>query len=227
MTAAIERKAPDYCIDINQSNPNKEATMTMVSEPRSSGVRSGTVILIAALVIWAGAVAALAERGVFRALPLPLIALLVAAGIALPTLIYLTSSPVRRYFDAIGLFPLTVLHIWRIPAALAFFGYGLACHLPTAFWMLAGVGDLIAGLLAARLAARAPDIRDYWRFHLFGFGDFVVAVGTGLTFTLLGDPRMATVASLPMALIPLFGVGVSGTSHLIAFDLLRRAGTRA
>ena len=55
----------------------------------------------------------------------------------------------------------------------------------------------------------------------FGFADFVVAVGTGLTYTLLLDPRMNLIAELPMALIPLFGVGLSGASHIVAFDMMR------
>jgi hypothetical protein len=33
---------------------------------------------------------------------------------------------------------------------------------------------------------------------------------------------MAGIQTLPMALIPLYGVGISGTSHIMAFDLLRR-----
>jgi hypothetical protein len=33
---------------------------------------------------------------------------------------------------------------------------------------------------------------------------------------------MASIAAFPLALIPLFGVGVSGASHLIAFDVMRR-----
>jgi hypothetical protein len=39
---------------------------------------------------------------------------------------------------------------------------------------------------------------------------------------LINDPRMSAIATLPMALIPLYGVGISGASHIMAFDLLRR-----
>lgn len=152
----------------------------------------------------------------------PLVAGLVAAGIAAPALAYFVSPNLQRYTAAIGLWPLTILHVWRVPAALAFFAYGLAGALPTVFWILAGLGDLVAGLYAARLFFRPGDARFYRRFHAFGFTDFVVAVGTGLTFTLLQDPQMATIAVLPMALIPLFGVGNSGASHLIAFHQLSK-----
>lgn len=179
------------------------------------------LVMALALAAWALTVAWAAAEGFFLAIPMPFIALFVAAGIALPTLTYALSPPLKRFFRSAGLFPLTILHVWRVPAAMAFFAYGLAGALPPLFWILAGVGDLIAGLYAARLLLRPGDARYYRRFHLFGFADFVVAVGTGLTFTLLEDPRMATIAVLPMALIPLFGVGVSGASHLIAFDVMR------
>jgi hypothetical protein len=62
----------------------------------------------------------------------------------------------------------------------------------------------------------------YWIFHVVGFADFVVAVGTGLTLFLLNNPQMAAIQTLPMALIPLYGVGISGASHIMAFDLLRQ-----
>lgn len=178
----------------------------------------------AALLLWGGAVTLLAAEGAFLAIPMPAIAGLVAAGIAAPTAAGLFVPAVRDWLGALGLRPLTLLHVWRIPAALAFFAYGLSGMLPTAFWVLAGAGDLIAGLLAARFFAGPATLREYRRFHAFGFADFVVAVGTGLTFTLLGDPRMETIAVLPMALIPLFGVGLSGASHILAFRLIAGAG---
>lgn len=62
----------------------------------------------------------------------------------------------------------------------------------------------------------------YLVFEIFGFADFVAAVGTGLTMFLLHDPRMASIQTLPLALIPFYGVGISGASHIMAFGLLRR-----
>lgn len=194
--------------------------MTSLAHPRPARTVTMTALILAVLAAWGLCVAVLAARGVFLLVPMPAIALLVAAGIALPTLAYFASPAFRAYVRAIGLHPITVIHVWRVPAALAFFSYGLAGQLPPAFWLLAGIGDLIAGLYAARLLFRPGDDRFYWRFHLFGFADFVLAVGTGLTFTLMRDPRMETIALLPMALIPLFGVGISGASHLIAFHRL-------
>jgi hypothetical protein len=172
---------------------------------------------------WAGLVVAAAGSGLLAQLWMPAIAGLVALGIAGPTIWYFAAPEGRAWADRIGLRAITAFHVWRIPAAVIFFAYGAAGLLPPVFWIAAGTGDLIAGLWAWRVVRRrdAP-IQAYRAMHRFGFADFVVAVGTGLTFTLLLDPRMAPVAALPLALIPLFGVGISGASHLVAFDMMRR-----
>lgn len=171
--------------------------------------------------VWATAVAVLASQGVFLMFPMPWYALLVALGIVIPTAIYFSSPSLQHYFRAIGYRPIILLHIWRVPAALLFFWYGAKGELPPIFWILAGTGDFLAGMLALYTVRKPLTTRSIRFFHRFGFADFVVAVGTGLTHTLLLDPRMATVAVLPMALIPLFGVGISGATHLIAFHMLR------
>ena len=87
-------------------------------------------------------------------------------------------------------------------------------------------GDLLAGLAAplvilgaARLSARSK-VRAYLAFHLFSFGDFVLAVGTGLTLTVLGDPLMDTLLNTPMALVPLWGVPITGAISLLALHRL-------
>jgi hypothetical protein len=165
-----------------------------------------------------------AVGGALGAIHPPLIAALVAASIVLPSLAYFSSASLQALAMKVGLVPLTALHMWRVPAALAFYAYGLAGELPLLFWVLAGTGDLLAGIYAAGSLRATPRPGYFKRFHLFGFADFVAAVGTGLTYTLLQDPRMAPIAQWPLALIPLFGVGLSGTTHLIAFDLLRKGG---
>jgi hypothetical protein len=185
-------------------------------------IRRGTITLFIVLAAWGLAVALAAQAGVYQAMKPLFFGPLVAAGIAGPFVVYSLSPAIRSYFERVGLYPLTVLHVWRIPAALAFFWFGLHGQLPPAFWILAGAGDFFAGLYALPLLKGPADDDGYYRIHRFGFADFVVAVGTGLTFTLLNDPRMATIRELPMVLIPLFGVGLSGASHLIAFDLLHR-----
>ena len=194
--------------------------MTRVLEPSTSRIEPA---LWSAVALWLGSVVWASQSGVLSALGLrfmPGFALLVALGIGVPVAFYFALPAVRRAVDAIGLHRLTLMHIWRIPAALVFFYYGARGELPPLFWVLAGVGDFLAGCYAATLLWRPPSLALYRRIHRFGFADFVTAVGTGLTFTLLQDPRMSLLTTLPMALIPLFGVGLSGASHIVALHTL-------
>jgi hypothetical protein len=73
-------------------------------------------------VVWAslgGALGALAQAF------MPAFAALVALGIAAPLVAYFTLQTVRRAINSVGLRWLTLMHIWRIPAALVFFWYGV------------------------------------------------------------------------------------------------------
>ena len=184
--------------------------------------RHGTQVLLLVLAIWGAAVVAGAGTGLFSAIPPLLLAPLIALGIIIPVIVYALSKAFRTYIELVGLRALTAFHVWRIGAAFVFFWYGAHALLPEAFVRNAGIGDLIAGVLALGVILMPESRTRYLVFHVFGFADFVVAVGTGLTLFLLDDPRMAAIRTLPMALIPLYGVGISGASHLMAFDLLRR-----
>ena len=186
--------------------------------------RNLNIFLPALLAAWATAAVVAATSGALARLYPPLIAAIVAATIIMPTVWYFASAALRDTMDRFGHRRIVLFHTWRIPAALLFFWYGLQGQLPPLFWILAGIGDLIAGSYALWLSFRSESesATRYRSFHIFGFADFVVAVGTGLTYTLLLDPRMAPIATLPLALVPLFGVGISGATHLMAFDMLRR-----
>lgn len=196
------------------------------SSPALSSLQARPLALIAtAAVCWATAVVWASQSGLLEALGrhfMPGFALLVALGIAIPVGLYFAQPAVRRTVDAIGLHRLTMMHIWRIPAALVFLWYGLRGELPPLFWIVAGAGDFLAGAYAASLLWRERTLALYQRIHVCGFIDFVFAVGLGLTFTLLDDPRMTLLTTAPFALIPLFGVGLSGASHIIVLTRLLR-----
>jgi hypothetical protein len=185
-------------------------------------IRRGTRVLLIALAIWGVAVVVAAETGAYKAIYPLVLAPIIALGIVAPVIVYAMSKGFREYIEAIGLRPLTVFHIWRIGTALLFFWYGAHDLLPQVFVQIAGWGDLIAGLLALGVTLMPENRTRYLVFEIFGFADFVAAVGTGLAMFLLHDPRMAGIQTLPMALIPFYGVGISGASHIMAFDLLRR-----
>lgn len=178
--------------------------------------------LISIISIWGLGVGVGSYLGLFSTFPLPWFALLVAIAITAPVTIYYRNSTFRAYIQGLHLNYLTVFHLWRIPAALAWFYYGSQHLLPETFVRNAAWGDLVAGLLVVPVLMLPNHRWKYWAFHLFGMADFVVAVGTGLTFSLLQVPMMNTVTTYPVALIPLFGVGISGASHIMALDLLAR-----
>jgi hypothetical protein len=207
---------------MHPSSPAVQASRSNEPSPSYGRVsRRGHIALAAVLGAWATAVAVAAQTGLLKMIYPPLIGPMVGVGIVAPTMAYFMSSRVRGYIEAIGLRPLTLMHIWRIPAALLFFWYGAQGLLPETFVRHAAWGDLIAGMIALTLLFIRPSRSAYWFMHLFGFADFLLAVGTGLTFTLMNDPRMSPIRELPLALIPLFGVGISGATHIMAFDLLR------
>ena len=198
----------------------KDPKMTYTTPSRSSHV--GPIVLTT-VAVWAMLVAALSAAGTFAAFPLPFFAGLVALLLVAATSSYLLIRRLREGVEVFGLRRLTALHVWRIPAALAFFHYGSQELLPPTFVLLAGWGDMVAGVLALGVVLFAPRSRAaYWAFHVIGMADFVLAVGTGLTFSLMMHPQMETIALFPLALIPLFGVTLSGATHIAAFDLLRR-----
>ncbi len=203
----------------------------VTTAPAIPATRTVVTRWLSALAVWGAAVGALSAAGALSVVPLFALPAFIAAGTAIPLLVLSRSPVMRRLVYEVDLSYLTLFNAWRVPAAIAFFLVGAAGLLPAQFVTNAAWGDLIAGLLApivvvvaARLAARNR-VRAYLAFHVFSFGDFVVAVGTGLTFTLLADPLMRTLLETPMALIPLWGVPITGAISLLALHRLitRRA----
>lgn len=94
---------------------------------------------------------------------------------------------------------LALFHVWRVPAGLAFLWYGAQGEIPGLFAKLAGWGDVAVGVLAVGAVAISPRCTartarwGYIAFHSFGMLDFVVAVGTGLPFSVVGNPPMDAV----------------------------------
>lgn len=171
---------------------------------------------------WATIVSLAGYYGRFTKIPLPSIALLVVIGIAVPLLAYYRHKNFRAYISSIQPKSLTILHLWRILAGFVFLHYGSQHLLPEQFVINAGYGDLAVGFLVPIILMLKDGIEKYVAFHLFGLLDFILAVGTGLTFTLLKVPLMETIATFPIVLIPLFGVPISGASSVMVIDSLLR-----
>ena len=99
---------------------------------------------------------------------------------------------------------------------------------PAGFGLKAGWGDVIAGVAGLAAEWFWPRRAGYAVANLIGLADFVVAVGTGMATTLADQPSMHAVTEIPGALIPLFGVGITATSQIVAMHLLwQERGVRA
>lgn len=196
------------------------------NEPLDRAQRTALRRWGAVVLVWGLTIGVLSAAGALAVIPLLALPAVIAAGIVIPLLVVSRSELQRSLVRDLDLLHLTLFNVWRVPAAIAFFVVGAQGMLPGRFVTNAAWGDLIAGVLAGvvvlvgtRLAAGAR-VRAYTAFHLFSFADFVVAVGTGLTFTVLGDPLMRTLLDTPMALIPLWGVPITGAISLLALHRL-------
>ena len=183
--------------------------------------RRGTCVLLSILAIWGLAVAVCARTGVYHALPPLLLAPIIALGIVVPVIVYALS------------WKLPCLHRSDRPAAADGISY-LAHRGRAAFFCTGRITSSRKSLF--KTLDGATSSRGFWPLasscclkistgtpesSSLRFTDFVVAVGTGVIFFLLKDPRISSIQTLPMALIILYGVGISGASHIMAFDLLR------
>ena len=168
--------------------------------------------------IWALAIAFGGLGGVFTHLPLPSIAFLVVVSLTALLVLYYRNRDINNLLASLNPRNLIVFHLWRIVAGFTFLYYGSQSLLPERFVINAGYGDLAVGLLVPIILLGGESTRKYIAFHLFSLLDFVVAVGTGLTFTLAQVPSMENIATFPIVLIPLFGVPLTGASSIIAID---------
>jgi hypothetical protein len=101
-------------------------------------------------------------------------------------------------------------------------------HLPTAFALPAGLGDIAIGVAApfvARRLARDTDRTGAVRFHVLGILDLIVAGSIG--FLLIGlveaTPSTAPLLLLPLALIPTVPVPLALALHIVSLRRLRTA----
>ncbi len=180
-----------------------------------------------AAALWLSAVPLLGYFGWTEAVPTMLRGPLVAAGILLPFLAYLLHRPTRELLAGVPDSAIVALHSWRALAGFAFLYCGERGLLPPTFVRNAGFGDLAVAALVPLVLILPESRRKYLWFHIAGFADFALAVGTGLYFTALVDPLMDNLFSFPLVVIPWLGVGLSGASHLIALHRLSFGGDHA
>lgn len=175
---------------------------------------------ILALSLWGISVLTLGYFGFFTQIGLLWIAPMVVISMTIPILTYCLNPDFRAYIWSINLKYLTVFHLWRIPAGFWFLYMGSQHLLPERFVLNAGYGDLAVGLLVPVILLLKGGPGKYLFFHVSGMLDFIIAVGTGLTFTLLQVPLMENIRTFPTVLIPLYGVCVTGALSVMTLDRL-------
>ena len=174
------------------------------------------------IALWGTGIAAASAGDVITKISPLTIGPLIFAGIALPSVAYYRSPALKRVMRRVGPYRLTLTHAWRIVAGIAFLRWGSSGKLPKVFTDRAGWGDVATGVFAlALLAVPQKNRMALFATNIFGAADLAVAIATGITLVLRNDPAMRAVGTFPPAMIPLFGVGLTGAAHIITFDLLR------
>ena len=138
---------------------------------------------------------------------------------------YLRSPAFRDYILSLDPRTLTMLHSWRIAGFVfvVLYAYGI---LPGMFALPAGWGDIAIGATAYLAASRlVPHYRrGFIAWHLLGVLDLVVAVGMGAASGLLNPHGLTTapMTTLPLIVIPGFGVPLFLILHIISIAQARR-----
>ncbi len=185
------------------------AAVIPVMMVRSTGAAIAWLLWIGA---W-GTLAVMTTTGVFTFDP-PILRLAAHlwGQIACGVLLFLLLPPARRAVRAI---PLESLVRWQTARVIGgFFIIGAAMgEVPMLFAVIAGTGDILVGIVAARAAKamKAGDpLRPAFLHTALGLADFAVAIGTAiLTGAVIGGPYM---------MIPLFLVPMAILAHLAVID---------
>jgi hypothetical protein len=164
----------------------------------------------------------LASAGVYRqdpADPVPWLPI-AAAGFLIALLLGSRISLVSRILDDPGTpVHLALPHTLRI-AGVVFLIVMAQGHLPAAFALPAGLGDMAIGVAApfvARRLAHGTGRSEAVRFHVFGIVDLVVAGSIGFLLLELVEvtPSTTPLLRLPLALILTVAVPLAVALHVI------------
>lgn len=212
----------------NQAS-SSETLMGEPSPARWATTASGTVerAVVATLTAWFLAVLGLGWLGVFGRMHHAAVGVIAVAELLGIVALYYLNPSFRAYVRSVSYKHLTIFNVWRLPAGALFLYYGAQGLLPPLFVQNAAWGDILAACLVPVVLMLPESRNKYLWFQVIGFADFILAVGTGLTLNVLDTPTMSNIAELPVCLIPLFGVPITGAAHIMMLDRLLLAGRRA
>lgn len=185
-----------------------------------------SLLILAVLVLWLGAVVILARQRFFAVNPL------VAPNLALGFFIIfealrwvLASRTGKRFINNVSLPWITAIQTYRV-AGIIFLGLYQAGTLPAVFALPSGIGDIIIGATAPIVAIiyllkkpYANTLLVIW--NVLGIADLVIALGTGfLAFPrpvqfLPTEVSTEPLALYPLVVIPLFSVPLALFLHIV------------
>jgi hypothetical protein len=201
---------------------------------RTATIRAATITVIG----WFLLAIALASADAFRAAAdrIPTIQYGILVPILIGGLLIWRSPRLARIIDAVPQHWLIGVQIYRALGAIFLILYA-AGKMPGLFAWPAGLGDVLAGVLAPVVAIayrRGPrenlDLVSAW--NLFGLADLVIAVTAGMLsspspFQLFAfDLPNELISEFPLVLVPVFLVPVSVLLHLASLTKLRRGALR-
>jgi hypothetical protein len=180
------------------------------------------------LLIWGVAAAIAGSVGLIAHLPslvVPLCVFGMSVGLSIATV---HVGWLQDAIASIGVRALLAANLVRFIGGYFIWLYAQG-RLPLEFAMRAGWGDIVAAAGAALLLAwpQSPSFRPallIW--NVIAMLDLFVAVGTAGWLNVTRPGSMAEIASLPLALVPLYFVPILMASHVVIFRTLLRGTTR-
>jgi hypothetical protein len=206
-----------------------------------SGAVQAKIVTRAGFIVvgWFALAAVLAVEGVYRGAPgsVPTIQFGLLTPILLGVLVMAYAPTVRRLLAAVPQAWLIAAQVYR-SLGVTFLILFAAGHLPGAFALPAGIGDMITGLAAPFLAiayARRPEENRslVLLWNAFGLLDLVVAVTMGVLTSpsplqlLAFDHPNLLIAAYPLVLIPTYLVPIAVLLHIASLSKLRRKESKA
>ena len=160
----------------------------------------------------------------FSKIPRPIFGVCVVLILTTLIVLYFKNKSFQSFSNHISLKSIALFHSWRIFAGWIFLSF--SNQLPETFVNNAAYGDIIAGFLGLGVLIFGQTKLNYYIFNVLGLIDFFLAVGTGLYLTFTHDPKMESIIQLPLIIIPLFGVPISGYTHFISLYRLSKIKTQ-
>src|SRR6202795_4311158 len=173
-------------------------------------------------------------QGIFRSAlnqQVPYIALAIGIPILVGALLIRGSNQVREIIAAVAQSQLVAFQFYRV-LGVTFLVLYAAGQLPGIFALPAGCGDVMVGLTALMVGARAArsdndQLVTLWNW--LGIGDLVIAMATGFSsassrfqiFSL--DAPNVLIGSFPLVMVPIFAVPLSIVLHLASLSKIRAA----